>query len=162
MTRGLQLRQDAAFENADWRFQSLIWILSGGFVAAALAGLLGSGPLDHGRLETPGGAVLTFARHPRMESATEWDLRFQAEPGKTGVSVGLDASCLDRARLERIDPDPEASSVAAAGWNYRFRVDTGARQVVLRFRVTPELPGMMSCRLWVAGNPLPFRQWVYP
>jgi hypothetical protein len=103
------------FQHREWRAQQIGWIALGLFLAAALAGLFGSGPLSSAVAADPGGRLrVDYQRFVRAGASQR--LLFRIYPGGTGpVTLKLSRGYLDRMRVEHITPPP-SSSFSAAEW----------------------------------------------
>jgi hypothetical protein len=159
MAKGLDLSQDLAFERADWRFQRALWIFLGVFVLAAISGLFGSGPLNHGRAKSRAELRAEFDRFPHVQTETEWVL--WTDGSAKSCRVAVLGSCLKGMKIEAVDPYPTEAMAVGEGMVYQFRTSPGAR-AALHFRLTPQSPGPQLCRLTIGDDTVEFHQWVYP
>lgn len=142
MAPGLQLDEDLRFLRRSWRAERVGWALMSAAVAAALLGLLGPGPLSRGSAgSAESGLSIEYGRLERHEAA--YELRLQFAPGASSdgrLRLKIGTSYLEKARLQRVDPEPESVIAAGESTTFVFKTAAGGQQsrVVLRFEPHPD------------------------
>jgi hypothetical protein len=124
-----ELDRHLAFQRREWRAQQIGWIALVVFLAAALAGLFGSGPLSSARAsDSGGGLAVDYQRFVRAGAAQR--LQFEIEtPGAGPVELRLSRRYLDAVRVEHVLPQPD-STTATGEWT-TFVFAPGTRAVTL-------------------------------
>jgi hypothetical protein len=159
----LEIDQDLDFQRREWRAERIGWCAFALFVAAALAGLLGPGPLSEASARTPDGRLR--ADYERfVHYGTQTSLRLRAEPRDAReLRVWLADDVLERARIERVEPEPDAVLAAAGRHVYVFAVAAGGGPVDVTFELHPEWIGRLESRLGLEGGPeLALAQLAFP
>lgn len=148
------------FQRRSWAVQRAGWMVMAATVAAALAGLLGSGPLAGARALSADGIEASYSRLTRRSLPSTLELRFT--PRSTLSTVALSAVWARRAGLERIVPEPESAVSSGGELLLTLRTVPGSPALVL-VETRGESAGLLDG--WVrldGGDPLPFRQLVLP
>jgi hypothetical protein len=105
-------------------------------LGAALAGVLGKGPLSHSSAQSADGALKAdYLRFLRYQGPV--DLRIQIAAAATtngAVQLRLSQKFMDEVEIERIDPEPESSLAGPEFFTHTIRVETNASaQIRVRF-----------------------------
>ena len=124
-----ELDRHLPFQRREWRAQQIGWIALGLFLAAALAGLFGGGPLSSARASDPGGGLtVDYQRFVRAGAAHR--LLFEiATSGAGPVELRLSRAYVDAVRVEHVLPPP-ASTTSSGEWT-TFVFAPGTRVVAL-------------------------------
>lgn len=124
-----ELDRHLPFQRREWRAQQIGWLALALFVAAALAGLFGSGPLSGARIADPrGGLAVDYQRFVRAGAAQRLLFEIDA-PSARSVELRLSRRYLDAVRVEHVLPPP-ASTTATPEWT-TFVFAPGTRVVAL-------------------------------
>jgi hypothetical protein len=164
-TERLELPQDPVFQRREWRIQRLGWVIWAGIVAAAIAGLLGPGPLSKREAASVDGRLRVryerFAHH-HHPMLLEVALRPENET-QDKLRVHLSQLLLDRIELRRIEPEPIARELDSSGAWYEFRCTPGvlSAKVVFHYECNAMGPGDGELRL-AGSDPVLLKQFVYP
>lgn len=158
----LQVDQDLRAERREWRTERIGWVAMLALVVAALAGLLGTGPLSH-----------ADAGDDRLRVAYERTIRRQA-PARlkvqlpAGAAEGaeawlwIDRAYADAVAIQKITPAPLAVEAAGDRLGYRLALDP-SRSTVVELALEPEAMGAQRARLWLDGEPpVSFDQRILP
>ena len=137
-----ELDRHLPFQRLEWRAQQLGWIGLALFLAAALAGLFGSGPLSSARAADPrGGLAVEYQRFLRVGAPQR--VRFELEPSSASpVELRLSRAYVDAVRIEHVLPEP-ASTTTSPDWT-TFVFAPGTRTVA--FDGEPLEPGRLTLR----------------
>jgi hypothetical protein len=160
--RRLQLDEHIEFVEKSWRVERVAtWVLVA-ILIAAVAGLLGSGPLSGGEAST-GRLRVEYPRLSRFQSSER--LVIHAAPARAGeLRLWLDRAYLEGVRIETMVPPPLRAETAGDRVIFVFMVADGASPFALHVRLQPERIGVLHGRVGLdgAGEALAFRQLVYP
>lgn len=164
-TPGLELDDDITFQCRDWRVQR--WGRTGMLLllVAALAGLLGPGPISERTAGVEGGPLwveyLLFGRWLAPEV-----LRVHLGPGRAPggrASLWLDRALADRYDISDVSPPPEGVTVWSDRLEYHFRAPDPDREIEITFERKPSGWGLLGGRVGVPGGPsVEIREIVYP
>ena len=164
---GLEIDQDLPFQRRSWIAQRIGWVAMAAIVAAALAGLFGSGPLSDSRSEVPGLMSVQYQRFARYE--TDETLTVRLEPPATGadlVRVSLAQPFLDAVTMERIQPAPARVEAADGRLVYALAVAERGAPMVVTFTYKPREIGSIRADVALESTSEPRRvtvhQLVYP
>jgi hypothetical protein len=159
-TVGLQLAQDAAFQQREWRLQRVGWWGLGVFVAAAVAGLFGGGPLSRAHAATADARLaVDYQRFLRSGAAMRLTITLQpASPAP--VTVRLPRNYVDGIRLERVTPEPASVSLRDDVVELTFAGAAGDRLAII-IDAEPRGPGRLHGRIDTDRGSLSFWHFVY-
>ena len=142
----------------DWRAQRIGVALMLAFVAAALAVLLGGGPLSRARIEQDG-LVLEYERIVRRRAPTTLQITAAGSAGPAR-RLGLQRGFVDAVDPLAIEPLPRAAVSGAAWQTYTVALAPGG---TVRVSYTPRRIGARQQAIRIDdGPPLVFRQVVLP
>jgi len=148
-----------SFHRSEWRIQRIGWVLGALFLALAVGGQFGNGPLSRAH-ESNGAGRVDYERYTRYGLST--DLVVTPVASTHGVNrVAISADYLEAFLIERITPEPAAVRMTGASIVYEFA--SAAPGAAISFHVHPQ-------RLWRhpatvtidAGAPLSIWQFTYP
>jgi hypothetical protein len=131
-------------------------------IAAALAGVFGSGPLSRARAEA-GGVEIEYDRFARRTKQSELRIRAVPRPGTEPVRIAIDNAFMRDIKLESVAPAPERIESGGERTTFVFRPpsDAGPLEAVLLFK--PQRAGRLEGKLSVNGAaPLSWGMLVYP
>ena len=132
-----ELDAQLKFHRREWRIQRIGWALVAVFLACALGGLFGNGPLSRTHAVNAAGRV-EYQRFVRYGLST--DLVVTPTSSAQGVNrVELDADYLEAFRVERITPEP--ASVRLSGPHIVYEFASAAPGASIAFQIRPQ-------RLW--------------
>jgi hypothetical protein len=161
----LEIRQDLAFEQRNWRVQRLGWAAMALFVLAGLTGAFGRGLLASAEAASPGGLLRVhydrLARH-----GAPGELRLAVAPAAIDdgtVRILISRPFLEGQRIEDIQPAPASSLASGDALLYAFHVRPGEQAHIL-IRVVPDSQGLRTADISLAGGGerVSIRQFVFP
>ncbi|MBE1876661.1 hypothetical protein [Myceligenerans pegani] len=160
---GLDIEQDESFQRREWRWQHGGTVLLVLVVVAALAGLLGAGPLSWTERESADGVVtVAFDRVTHHESDDSMTLAFGPEAVSDGtVTVELAGTWPGGVDLQGISPQPVEQRAVPGGLVLVFAAD-GADRVETNLRFRAQEYGPLRGEITVAGRSVSFSQFVLP
>jgi hypothetical protein len=159
----LEIAEDMAFQERDWRVQRVGWVVMALIAAAALLGLFGPGLLNR-VVETSGPLEARFRRFERNEAPTSLELSVSGEATRGGtVRVWLSREYLSGVDLDQVTPEPARVTSAESRLVYEFPVRPGGDAIEVSFQFQPARAGVLRGRVGLEGGPsVPVSQFVYP
>lgn len=160
---GLELDEDLPHQRREWTVQRVGWVVMALVVLAALAGLLGHGPLSQATARSDDGTVsVEYDRFERLQSPGRYAVLLAPAvvPGER-VELRFGPEWVKRAEIERVDPQPVEVRAEGAAMVYTFATTPGQPvRVQVQFRT--QAFGSLPVTIDVAGRRLDFRQFIYP
>ena len=161
----LELEQDLAFQQWSWRVQRVGWSAMLAVVLAALAGLLGNGPLSSATAGPAGGPLrVEYQRLARHGAPTT--LQFHLAPGAAPdgtARVWLDSAYLRGATVEGVFPEPESVRAGPDRMEYVFALARPGAPATITFQLQYESKWRQRGRAGLGDHALvPFAPFVYP
>ncbi|MEV4477380.1 hypothetical protein [Nonomuraea sp. NPDC049504] len=151
-------RLAARLQRAGWTAFALV----GG---AALAGLMGPGPLSWASVVTPTGSVrMDYERFTRLQGDTSLQLRVRRDvrqPDKARVWISKEY--LSTGNVQQVVPTPESWIVANDGYVLTFALIGPADHVMAEIELNPGRLGLSRGKVGAPGEePVGFWQFAYP
>ena len=134
-------------------------------LAAALAGVFGLGPLSRATAGARGGPPwVDYERFARFRTPTTLSVHLGAAALRgTSVSVLLRGPLVERLPMQRISPQPVASSPVPDGQLYTFPITRPSDSVTVCFVLEPGRAGNSHGSVAAPGGAtLSLSQFVYP
>lgn len=138
------------------------WVVFALIALAALAGLIGPGPLSSATATDPSGLVqLDYDRFTRNQGDTSMEL--QVAPAQPDVAeVWISTEFLSGVQVQQVRPEPDTWTAANGGDVLTFLVD-GTDPVTVEMQVRPDHIGLLRGAIGVpGGEPVEFWQFGYP
>jgi hypothetical protein len=160
----LESAQNLAFERTGWRIERAGWVALALLLAAALAGVLGPGPLATRDVRTPDGALaVSYPRFMRMRAESRIRIRLRPPPA-ADVELRLDGTWLAGVRVRGIAPAPTRSEIHGDRWSLVFATPREAATALeVSIDVEPRSAGRLEGGFALGdGAELRFHQLVYP
>ncbi len=160
--KGLDLPEGCGVTRAEERFHKLGWLAFAAIVLAALAGLLGPGPLSSRTADAGPALSVGYDRFTRFHAPARLELKVRAHGT---IRVHLGREFLEAAQLDSIQPEPASVEAGAAGHVYAFDAPRlGGAQTAIVFHYRPdETLRSIPIRVRLEGGPaLSVSQFVYP
>ena len=127
-------RNDRPWELAAQRLGWVFFVL---VTLAALAGLLGHGPLSETSARSASGAVMIeYHRFERYHSPTEFLIHLDLAAAKNGeIRLWISQSLLEQIEIDSIQPEPNATALGPDRQVFLFDAADlrGTTQVILRY-----------------------------
>jgi hypothetical protein len=154
------LDRQLRFHRREWRVQRIGWVCVALFLALALAGLFGGGPLSRVYAEGPEGRV-EYERFVRSGAPTTLTV-MPATGARHGVSrIEVTAAYLEAFEVESITPEPSAVRMVGEQLVYEFAAAAPGASV--SFHLQPQRLWRHRAQLTIdAGAPLEISQLTYP
>lgn len=162
--RDFEVDQDEVFERRSFTVQRAGWVLMAVIVAAAAAGLLGSGPLARATAAAPGAFTIEYDRLTRYQS--DQTLHIYLDPAVTRdreARVWIDREFLDSSKIQSVVPTPLRVEGEAQRLSYVFHMAKPGDRLFISFNIQAEQVGLVEGRIGVPdGHAVAFKQLVYP
>lgn len=159
----LDVRQDDAFQQKEWRVQRVGWSLMALFVLAGLLGVFGVGPLTSATTSSADGVVtVEHDRVARLEADNSLTLTFGADAIEDGmITVEVTGTWPAGVDLQGVTPEPAEQRALPDGVVWEIPVERpGEIDVTLTFRAQ-EL-GTIGADVTVGDETATFTQLVLP
>jgi hypothetical protein len=154
----LQIEEDLAFQQRDWRVQRVGWIGLALLITAALLGLFGTGPLSDSIIRGDG-LELRYERFGRFDRLTRLRFELIGETQET-TRLSIGRPYLDAVQIEQITPVPARVEARPDRLVYEFPRH-GPTAII--FYVKPDNIGIITGQAQVnKAAPLSFKQFIYP
>ncbi|MEX2170575.1 MAG: hypothetical protein WD851_14765 [Pirellulales bacterium] len=161
----LEIDDDAALHQIEWRIQHAGWLIWGVIIAAGLLGLLGSGPISSATATAADDSLsidydrFVHYHHPLLVTA-----RIDTSQFTEGeLNLKISRRFLDRLRLIRVEPEPQRQQIAPDGVIFTFATADLPKVAMVQFRLEYEKAGTSRGRIELLGrDPVVFSQFVYP
>lgn len=150
----LQIEQDLAFQEREWRFERFGWAALFALVTAGALGLFGHGPISWTSVSTDDGALeVRFERFGRNGGNQELVLDVAASAAEAGTwEINISRDYLGVLEVNSITPEPDAVESLGDELRYTFaQADPGA-DLRVSFDVTPDGLWRQSGRIGIAGG----------
>jgi hypothetical protein len=153
------LDSDLAFHRREWHIQRIGWGSIAVFIAFALGGLFGNGPLSRTHADGAAGRI-EYERFVRAGLST--DLVVKPTGSARGVNrIELDAHYLEAFRVERVTPEPAAVRIIGGKLIYEFA--SAAPGASISFHIRPQRLWRHNAAVSIDGGaPLEISQLTYP
>lgn len=160
----IELNQDPGFQRREWLVQRVGWWILTAFVASALLGVFGSGPLSRARAGTPGAAVwIEYERFVRVGAPSRMYVHLggPAADGHTR-EVRLDRRYWDGVRVDQLLPEPQRVVIGADEVSFLFDMQETPDGSTIILDLEPLKVGRQSVRIGTGRQPaLTFAQFAY-
>lgn len=160
-TRPLELDQQLDFQRREWLAQRVAWWALTAFVAAAVLGLFGGGPLSAAHAAAPNGSLsIDYERFVRLGAATRISVR--ASGSTDDVDLRIRRSYFETLRVERIVPEPTAIVIRGEDVSLRFSPSGGPGPFTVILDVEPRRAGLLRSAFGLNGDAsVAFVQFAY-
>ncbi len=154
-----EVEADLAFHRTEWRIQRVGWVLVALFLALAVGGLFGNGPLSRAHADGAAGRI-EYQRFVRYGLSTE--LVVTPAGNEHGVNrVAISEAYLEAFRIEGVTPEPAAVRMAGKALVYEFA--SAAPGASISFNIHPQRLWRHSAQITIDGGaPLQISQLTYP
>lgn len=160
----LQISKDLNFQEREWIFERVGYLLLSVFVVLALTGLFGKGPLSITTVDGGGAFSITYQRFAHYQSETEFSMQFRGAAIKDGeVTMWLSEKFLDGVELKSIQPEPDQVKGSEGGTAYVFPVDSLGEHLEVALLIQPETIGGHGGDIGLKDGPrILVKQFFYP
>ena len=160
---GLQIERDRSFQRRDWTVTRFGLLVIATVVAAALAGLLGPGPLSWATSAGGAGVVaVDYQRFTHLQADDSIAIRLGPEAVQSGTAeILLGRDWVEGVDITGIMPQPSDSTLTGEGLRLTVPVEGGtdvAVQISFRAMRVGRSDGLVAA----GGERATFNQLVYP
>lgn len=161
----LEINQDLPHERLEWRIERVGWAAMALILSAALAGLLGPGPLSSAMAGERGSALwVEYNRFERYQAPAM--LRVHLGPGAARdgrARLWLSREYVENIELHHIDPEPESVEAGPDLFVYTFNLTDPTRPAAVTFHLEANKFWRAPVGVGLDGGPrLNFSQFFYP
>jgi hypothetical protein len=161
----LEIDQDLAFNQREWRFQRIGWLVMALVIVAGLLGAFGTGPLAEGSVGSDGDSLsLSYQRIDREERPTTLDITIG--PGAIQgdrAELWIDNAFLDRVEVQTIQPEPESVQVGSDRTVFVFTVNDAEQSAHVALNFQHDGFGRVKGQIGLVNGPAhSFTVFVYP
>ena len=163
-TQGLEVAEDLAFQEKEWKVERAGWIVGLLVLLAALAGLFGSGPLSSAAVEE-GPLRVEYHRFIRYQSPEALTIQMDAaQAGDGRVRLWLGREYLSGFEVQKIVPEPDQVQLFADRIVYEFQTPESEGPLQITVQMKPNRTGTQRGQLGSenTGEGAAFTQFVYP
>jgi hypothetical protein len=161
----VEVQQDLAHERLEWKIERIGWAAIVLLLVAALAGLLGPGPLSSTTAGERGSPLwVEYDRFVRYRSPTTMRVHLGSGAARNGaVRLWVTREFVESVELHRVDPQPARVELAPDRTIYTFNVADSTRPIAVIFHLEPNRYGRMPVAVGLeAGPSVAFHQLFYP
>ncbi|HZW10508.1 MAG TPA: hypothetical protein VFF69_11455 [Phycisphaerales bacterium] len=161
----MQVHQDLPHERLEWKLERVGWVVMALALLAALAGLLGPGPLSRATAGQDGSPLwVQYNRLARYQAPESLQVHIGPGAARGGtIRVWLSREYVRNMELNNIDPEPESVEVGPERSTYTFNLSDSDQPSILMFRFEANRFGKMPAALGLEGGPqVAFTQFIYP
>jgi hypothetical protein len=161
----LEVQEDLDFERRSWIIERIGWGIMAMIGLAALAGLLGPGPLSRTTAGERGGQLwLEYSRFGRFMAPSIMRVHLGPNAGQQGsVCLWLSRDYLEGVEIQAISPPPERVEAGPGQLTYVLPVSGASDSTAVTFSLkTQQFGRRRGCVGLVNGPTLCFRQIIYP
>ena len=162
---GLEFREGHGVSPIEKRLHRLGWLVFAALLLAALAGLLGPGPISSQTAEAGPSLSVAYQRFVRNHAPADLRIRVVPKTGQENIRLLVGHAFLEATELSNVKPEPEAVEVTPDGHVYVFEAaQLGSEPTLILYRYQPDGAfADITVRMALEGGPgVSFRQFVYP
>ena len=151
----LQVDEDIDLQVYVWVAERVGWVVMGLLAVAARLGLFSTGPLSRATAEDPEGRLrVEYDRFQRFGGSETLRITLLKPPvSGDRVSLRISRPIVDDLELERNEPEPERTAVAADALVFTFRLLGPQQPGTVLFSLKPQRIGAVSGELGFEGQP---------
>lgn len=158
----IDLAEDPVFQEKDWRFQRIGWVIMILIIIAALLGLFGDGPFSHGNIAADDGTSVVYEKITRIHKQTSTDILIPLSASAISASeqietqsyfdVAMSAGFVHGMGLTSVVPAPRHMIQTDSMVVFRFGAFPDTRVLQVTFKWQPPDPGKYSARIVMGEN----------
>ncbi len=161
----LEIPEDLPHQRREWAVERFGWAIMVAIVVAALAGLLGSGPLSHDIAGQPDSALwVEYDRYARSQAPSEYLVHIKPEQVSGGkVRLSLNRDFFEHVEMQSVVPEPDSVEARDGRLTYVFNAPDANQPATVIYRFKASSFGGLLLTMSLADGPqLSFRQFFYP
>lgn len=157
---GLQIEQDLAFLHLFWKIERAGWVVMFVIVLAALAGIVGVGPLSH-TATSAGAMTVGYDKFARDQSPTVFTVHLDKLQGKS-IELVINEDFLTAYQVKNVMPMPTSVTMTGTTYIYEFAGQSSSSLSQITFLVQPHRIGLVKGSILQGKNQVTVQQFVYP
>lgn len=158
-TPQLEIEEHREHHARAWKIKRFGWGAMALVVVAALAGLLGEGPLSKARAHSSGGLQVEYHRILRYKTPSRLTIDFAG--GGNDLELSWDVSFLEKIGIEHVEPEPKEYRIDGDVHTWIFARSEIPGRIYVTYH--PEVFGAAVARLRVKGlGQLELKQFFLP
>jgi hypothetical protein len=136
--------EDSGHQQVEWRVEQAGFVMWALILIAALAGLLGPGPLSSVSAASADGSIqAAYHRFARLQAEGRITLRLSPSLVRDGaIRLRINRAFTESAAIERIQPEPREMVIAGEELIYVFPAEKGQATASVEFRFNPARMGV--------------------
>ena len=150
--------EDLGFQERWWRFENAVWIFFVFVLICTVLGLLGRGPLSHGKVQNDA-MTINFERIARTGTPSLMEIVLTPAAIQNGnVRLYVSETVIKELAAQRVIPSPAQSVIGDGGITYTFPITQIPASI--KFGLQPDGPGVYRMAVGIAGQP-PLESKIY-
>jgi hypothetical protein len=161
----IEIEQDDSFQRREWLVQRVGWTLWLAIILAALAGLLGSGPLSNASVTAADSSIrVEYQRYAHHHHPTTIAVQvLQDVSSEDAIRIEVSQELLKSMELRTVQPEPEKKLLSDRGAVLVFALDRAKRCPLITFHLEYEDFGRSGGTVCLQGHaPVSVRPMIYP
>jgi hypothetical protein len=161
----LEINEDRPHEKCFWRVERAAWAIWFLVLLAALAGLLGPGPLSKKvRSDSDQRLRVEYNRFDRYQSPATLKIDVRPDVAEDNeIKLALNRTFIEAIELRRIDPEPDSTETDGESIVYIFKTPDLKQVAKIIFHYEGNKSGNVPVRVSVPKGPeVHFSQFFYP
>lgn len=140
----LTIGNNQDFEQLWWRLEVGVWSFLAVWLACALSGILGRGPLAHREAATRDGALMVRFEHiARYKTPAVMQVRVMPALYRDGMArIWINRVIVEQLGIERPTPQPLAAAAGEDGISYTFATGNPNAPTIVEFALEPQAAGV--------------------
>ncbi len=162
---GLEFREGHGVSPLEKRLHILGRLFLAALLLAALAGLLGPGPLSSRTANAGGALSIDYQRLVRNHAPADLRIQVVRPAGQDSIRLLVGNAFLGATELRNVTPDPASVEVTPEGHVYVIEApELGSMAALILYHYEPDAAfAEIPVRIALEGGPeVSFRQFVYP
>lgn len=159
----LDLAEDMRHQRREWKAEHIGWWVMGAIVLAAVAGLVGPGPLSWTTTGAPGAKLwVEHQRFARYQAPMEIKVHFEQPTGAEEIRIGMNREFYAATEAE-ISPAPEKTELKRDRVVFVFPAPPAGGDTGVVFRMRPTQRWRHNVRIWFGDeHAVTLRIFVFP
>ena len=160
----LEVSEDIAFQQKEWRAERIGWLLMAAIILLALLGFFGGGLISTTTKREPSGFQITYGRFDRLMNPSQISLQLPATAIQSGEArFWIDRQYLDAVQVETVLPVPDSVEVNGDRVFYVVKAADPSQPVKVKIELWLQKSGLIRGQAgWEGGSPLTFTQFIFP
>lgn len=160
----LEVDQDLAFQEKEWKIERAGWVVMAAIILLALVGLFGGGPVSTTEQGGSDGFQIRYERFERQMRPSRLMLSLPPPAaGEAETQFWIDRDYLEKVQIEGVSPEPDSVEVGPDRLFFTVKVVDPGQPVHVVVDTQFEDSGWIQGQIGMdEGQPLSFSQFVFP